>query len=172
MIKPGVLSLVQDAGRLGFHHLGLTTGGPLDSLAFRWVNRLCQNPLTAAALEISVGGLELEAQVDSCFSVTGASLPLAINGRERELWRSHRVKAGDRVTLGFARLGMRAYLAVAGGFAVAPEFGSVATVCREGVGGLGGGPLAAGDVLRITHETDSVEPSHCLRLPGSRAACL
>jgi biotin-dependent carboxylase-like uncharacterized protein len=144
---PGMLSLIQDAGRFGAFNIGLTNGGPVDLLAFHWANRLCSNELNATAIEISIGGLTLIAQVDTTLAVTGANMPLTINGETKALWRSYHVTAGDVIALGFASEGVRCYLAVADGFNIEPSFGSTATVCREGVGGLHGGKLLAGDVL-------------------------
>jgi len=148
--QAGMLSLLQDAGRFGAHHLGLTTGGPVDKLAFKWANRLCSNELDATTIEITVGGVELIAQGKSKIAVTGAEVPLTINGKMKALWRSHYVNDGDVIKLGFASRGMRAYLAVTGGFKVTPSFGSSATVCREKIGGLDGGKLNVGNVLAIT----------------------
>ncbi len=145
--KAGMLSLIQDAGRFGAFNIGLTNGGPVDLLAFQWANRLCDNKLNASAIEISIGGLSLITQVDTSIAVTGANMPLTINGQIKALWRSYQVKAGDVIELGFASQGVRCYLAVADGFSITPSFGSTATVCREGVGGLNGGKLLAGDVL-------------------------
>jgi biotin-dependent carboxylase-like uncharacterized protein len=145
-----MLSLIQDAGRFGAFYIGLTNGGPVDLLAFKWANRLCGNKLNTTAIEISLGGLTLTAQVDTTLSVTGANMPLTINGEKKALWRSYHIKAGDVIALGFAALGVRCYLAVSGGFSITPSFGSTATVCREGIGGLHGSKLAAGDVLACT----------------------
>ncbi|WP_426415049.1 biotin-dependent carboxyltransferase family protein [Aestuariirhabdus sp. LZHN29] len=145
--QPGLLSLLQDGGRLGCHGIGLTCGGPLDPWAFRVANRLCGNADTVTALEVSFGGLVLEAEGDSVVAVTGAELDLKVNGEMRSLWCSHRIRQGDRIELGYGRKGTRAYLAIAGGFIVAPQFGSTATVVREGVGGLDGGAVKPGDRL-------------------------
>lgn len=145
--RGGVLSLLQDSGRRGCHRLGLTDGGALDGEAYHYLNRLLQNDPGATAIEVSVGGLCLQAQVDTFICVTGATLPLAINGEDRPLWCVHPVAAGDVIELGFATRGCRAYLGVAGGFMVTPQFGSAATVVREGLGGLHGRPLTAGDAL-------------------------
>jgi len=145
--KPGMLSLLQDSGRFGSFNIGLTNGGPVDLSSFHWANRLCSNELNDCAIEISVGGMVLSAQVDSLIAVTGADMPLLINGKAKALWRSHKVKAGDTIELGYARSGMRCYLAVKGGFIIAPSFGSASTVCREHIGGLAGGKLLAGDCL-------------------------
>ncbi len=145
--QPGLMTLIQDAGRFGQHGIGLTCGGPLDAEAFSWANRLCGNNEGVTALEVSFGGLTLEAQVATRIAVTGAELPLKINGQEQELWRSHAVNAGDLIELGYATNGCRAYLAVAGGFDVPHSFGSAATVSRESVGGLNGGKLEPNDFL-------------------------
>ena len=145
--KPGMLSLIQDAGRFGAFNIGLTNGGPIDLGAFQWANRLCGNKFNATAIEISIGGLTLIAQINSTIAVTGANMPLTINGKVKELWRSYQVKAGDVISLGFATQGVRSYLAVADGFTIPESFGSSATVCREGIGGLTGNKLEANDVL-------------------------
>ncbi len=147
VVQPGMLSLLQDAGRFGQHHIGLTNGGPLDPVAFRWANRLLGNAGGATAIEVSFGGLQLEASVDTQFCFTGADMPLTIDGTEVEPWTTHRIQSGQRLELGFAEYGCRGYLAVRGGFTPQHAFGSSATVIREGVGGLNGDKLAAGDTL-------------------------
>ena len=125
-----------------------------------WANRLVQNPVTATTLEVSFGGLDLEAQLATQISVTGGDAVLSINGDEKETWRSHRLQAGDRLSLGFATQLCRSYLAVSGGFQAAPSFGSTATVVREGIGGLNGGKLEPGDLLPCA----AASPVDCLRL--------
>jgi biotin-dependent carboxylase-like uncharacterized protein len=158
--QPGVLSLLQDGGRYGQHRIGLTTGGPLDSTAMFWANRLVGNDPAATAVEASFGGLELEAQTDTLIAVTGGDQPLSINGEECPGWRSHRIKQGDTISLGFAQQFCRSYLAVAGGFQVEPRFGSTSTVVREGIGGLDGGKLEAGQLLHCRSE----KAAGCLQL--------
>jgi len=143
----GVLSLIQDAGRFGAFNLGLTNGGPADLPAFYWANRLCGNELNTTAVEVSLGGLALTAQVDCVIAVTGAPMPLSINGKQAQLWQSHLINAGDNISFGFSPRGVRCYLAVAGGFIVKQNFGSTSTVCRESVGGLQGDKLRVNDVL-------------------------
>ena len=153
--QPGLMTLIQDAGRFGQHGIGLTVGGPLDGDAFYWANRLCGNAGSEAALEVSFGGLALEAQVPTLIAVTGAEMVLTINGEEQPQWQSHAVKPGDEIKLAYATAGCRAYLAVKGGFAIAPSFGSAATVAREGIGGLNGGKLVQGDLLPCAAHKDA-----------------
>jgi len=152
--RSGLISLIQDEGRFGTFNLGLTNGGPLDKLAFHWANRLCSNELNVSAIEVSVGGFAFIAQVDTVIAVTGARMPLTINGQLKELWRSYKVKAGDLIELGFTNVGVRSYIAVAGGFNITPSFGSSSTVCREGIGGLKGTTLAVNDILPCTPKVE------------------
>lgn len=147
VIAPGVLSLLQDSGRFGQGALGLTNGGPMDAPSAAWANRLLGNHSNATLIECSVGGLQLRADTHSYIAVTGATLPLTINGKAAEQWTVLKVQAGDLLELGMVTKGLRAYIAVAGGFTIAPQFGSSATVLREAIGGLNGNKLQAGDTL-------------------------
>ena len=147
VLKPGMLTLIQDLGRFGCHNIGLTTGGPLDPNAFNWANKLCSNSSNTSCLEVTVGGLELEVQLDTTFCVTGAKLPLTVNGKSKPQWQSLSVFKGDIIKLGFACEGMRAYLAVSGGFNIKPTFDSVSTVVREGIGGVDGDKVLQGQIL-------------------------
>jgi biotin-dependent carboxylase-like uncharacterized protein len=145
--QPGLLSLLQDRGRFGAHNLGLTTGGPLDSLAFDWANRLLDNDANATCLEISFGGLVLEAELDTSFVITGATAPCKLNGEAITQWQTQHIHTGDKLEIGFATTGTRSYLAVNGGFDISASFGSSSTVVREKIGGLHGDKLQAGDHL-------------------------
>ncbi len=162
--KPGVLSLVQDSGRYGAFNLGLTNGGPADPLAFYWANRLCGNELNASAIEVNLGGLALTVQIDCVVAVTGAPMPLIVNGQQKPLWRSFIVKEGDNISIGFAPHGVRCYLAVAGGFDIPQIFGSTATVCRESIGGIAGGKLQENDVLPLHINSTTISNSKQLLL--------
>ncbi len=147
VLQPGILSLLQDAGRFGQHRIGLTNGGPLDPQAYQCCNRLLENTPGSTVIEVSFGGLQLECLADTFICLTGAQIPLRINGQERPQWETLAVKAGDIISLDYAQHGCRAYLGVANGFDVADSFGSTATVMREGIGGLSGDKLQVGDEL-------------------------
>lgn len=149
VIRPGPLSLLQDAGRLGWQHLGVSPAGPLDVHAAAWANRLLDNPWGTPLVEIALGGVELESRLDTWVALCGAELAITVDGAPRLNWSRFALCAGQRLCLGFARSGQRAYLAVAGGFHTSAVLGSVATQSREGLGGLHGDgqPLRAGDLL-------------------------
>jgi biotin-dependent carboxylase-like uncharacterized protein len=152
VIKAGPQSLLQDAGRHGWQHLGVSPAGPMDMHAAAWANRLLGNPWGTPLLEISMGGVELEAEVDSWISLAGAELDVRLDDQPRELWTRFAVRRGQRLRLGFAQAGQRVYLAVAGGFQVTPVLGSVSVQGREGLGGLSGNgaALQEGDLLRCS----------------------
>lgn len=132
--KAGPLTTIQDGGRKGQSHLGLTEGGPMDFRSFALANRLVGNDVDTAALEITLGGLIIECMSPATIAVTGAFCPLTINGKSEKLWRSHHVRTGDIIEIGFAALGVRSYLAVNGGIQSEHWFGSQSTVIRENLG--------------------------------------
>jgi biotin-dependent carboxylase-like uncharacterized protein len=141
--------LLQDAGRFGVRHLGVTQGGALDWIALYWANWLLGNPLGAAALEITLGNLELVCERDACLALTGADLGATLDGQPLAPWRCFSVRRGQQLRFAQPRHGARAYLAAPGGFDAPAVLGSCASVAREQLGGLHGDgkPLAAGDRL-------------------------
>ncbi len=143
VLRPGPQSLLQDGGRWGHQHLGVSPSGPLDLLAAAWANRLLNNPWGTPLLEIGLGGVELLSQVDTWLALTGADLPISIDGCIQPPWSRFPLRRGQHLQLGFARSGQRGYLAVAGGFQVATLLGSVSVQQREGLGVA----LAKDDVL-------------------------
>ncbi|MEP3348652.1 MAG: biotin-dependent carboxyltransferase family protein [Marinomonas sp.] len=163
VIKPGLLALVQDLGRHGYQSLGLTTGGPMDEMAFRWSNALLDNDTNSAQIEITFGMFSLEAQADTSIAITGADLGATLNDKSISPWRSYAIKKGDILAFHQPVWGLRAYLAVKGGFLCEPTLGSVATVMREKIGGLTGkgDKLQKGDILKyqpFTHHQDRAVP--------------
>ncbi len=149
VLNPGVLATLQDQGRFGYAHLGLTQGGPADYVSYRIADLLLQNQQPSCQIELTVGGLTLLALTDIVFCVTGAMMPISINGQPKALWHTHRIKKDDVITLGFAQSGLRCYLAVAGGFKLPKMFGSNSTVLREQVGGIAGKALQQGHFLPV-----------------------
>ena len=162
ILHPGMLTTVQDLGRYGQSHLGLTTGGPSDKTAFSWANRLLNNDANDAMLEVTFGGLKLKSQVNTLVCITGAKTDVKIAGRAVELWTTHQVKIGDIIEFGFSEQGVKSYFAVKGGLKLKPQFGSVATVTREGIGGIQGKGLEANNYLAAESDHESTHQMHLL----------
>ena len=152
VIKPGSLSTLQDAGRVGVRHLGISQGGPADLQAWGWANWLVKNSWGSPAVEISLGGLTLIAEQTCHLALCGAEMQAQLDGQPQPNNQSFIMHKGQTLTLGMAKQGVRSYLAVAGGFIAEPVLGSVACVLRDQLGGHkgDGSKLAAGDKLRFS----------------------
>ncbi|MHA7880704.1 MAG: 5-oxoprolinase subunit C family protein [Saccharospirillum sp.] len=173
LIQPGWQTTLQDLGRRGFAKDGLTWGGALDEHAFHWANKLLDNPLNAACLEILMGRFEAEFSDSTVIAVTGADVPVTLNGKTVSTWCTHPVSAGDRLALGTPRSGLRSYLAVADGWQTPEQFGSRTTVLRERLGGINGTELQAGQRLPYSDNFVAERPYRCLApryLPDYSAA--
>lgn len=161
IIQPGMLATIQDTGRYGQTHLGLTNGGVADRESYYWLNRLLGNSQNSACIELTIGGLKFTTAQPTQFCVTGAEVPVTINGHPVSNWQTHTLKAKDKVEIGFAKKGVRAYVGFRGGLAVPKQFGSVATVIREQVGGINGLKLGAGQKLELA-EVNGLAPTQFL----------
>ncbi|MGC3874993.1 biotin-dependent carboxyltransferase family protein [Halomonas sp. GXIMD04776] len=147
--QAGPLALLQDAGRFGMRRLGVTQGGPVDIHAWVWANHLLGNQWGAATLEITFGGLSLIAEGEAQLALAGANLEATLDDEPIEPWSRFTIQAGQRLRFGSPKNGLRAYLAVPGGFLAEPVLGSIAGVVREGLGGHDGqgGKLQKDDTL-------------------------
>ena len=146
--RPGPYCTVQDLGRRRGRRAGLAPGGAMDQRAYLWANRLLGNDPEAAALEVTLGGLAFRFAVDAVIALTGADCAASLDGGETGCWRTVRARTGQTLRLGYSATGMRAYLAFPGGLDVGRAFGSASAVARDGLPGLLGRPLRAGEALR------------------------
>lgn len=149
VLKPGLATSVQDAGREGHYHLGIPPSGALDQYALRAANLLVGNAPTAAVLECALLGPQLEFQRDALVAVCGARMTPRLEGAEMPLDTSFRVRAGQVLGFDFIRAGARGYLAIDGGIAVPEVLGSRSTYGLGAIGGLQGRRLAEGDLLPL-----------------------
>ena len=147
VIKPGLLTTVQDLGRYGHQQEGVIVSGSMDTLAMRVANLLVGNPENTAALEITLQGPVLYFEQDLLVALTGADMAASINNQHVRLWRPLLVRAGSTLKFRSAREGCRSYLAVSGGIDVPHVLGSASTYLRAGFGGYRGRALRADDVL-------------------------
>lgn len=160
------LCLLQDVGRFGVRHLGVTQGGALDWVSMSWANKLLNNALDAAVIEVTLGGLTLLAESDCCLALAGADLGAVLDDRPMAPWRSFFVRKGQQLRFTRPITGARAYLAAPGGFAAVDVLGSCATVAREGLGGLEGSGKALAEGDQLTYSGASFElhalPDHLI----------
>jgi biotin-dependent carboxylase-like uncharacterized protein len=160
VLSPGLMTTVQDLGRPGYQHLGVPVSGALDPVSLRAANLLVGNAPGTAALEIAYQGPSLAVETDSVrIALAGGSAPVEIvspesdGGRRRlALLESALLHRGQTVRIGALAGSAVAYLAVEGGFDIAPVLGSRSTYTRAAIGGFEGRALKAGDAIPLKLE--------------------
>ncbi|MBU5485113.1 biotin-dependent carboxyltransferase family protein [Clostridium sp. MSJ-11] len=145
----GLLTLIQDNGRYGYQQFGVPVSGVMDSFSHRVANILLGNDEGEALLEATILGPEIEFMDDSLIVITGGDLDPVLNGEPISMWESVYVKKGDILAFGGVKNGCRAYIAFAGGIQVEKVMGSRSTYVKAKIGGLNGGSLKSGDILKI-----------------------
>jgi urea carboxylase len=166
IVKPGLETSVQDyPGRIGYWAQGFPPSGPMDSWSFRLANRLVGNPPGAAALECQFLGPTIRFRHDTVIAITGAEMDPRLDGEPVPMWETVSVRAGQELALTFARVGARAYIAVAGGIDTPLWLGSRSTFHKAGVGGMDGHAVKAGQVVPVIGPTP---PRVSLRVPEAR----
>lgn len=167
VLDPGIFTTVQDCGRPGYAHLGVTVSGAVDPASHRLGNRLLGNDEDAASLELTLGGARLQFVDDAVICVTGAPVSLRVGGRARDLCCATPMAAGQVLEVGHPLVGLRTYLAVRGGLDVPASLGSRST---DTLGGVGPRPLQAGDELPVGEATtgSSCAPLDMAVMPSIR----
>ncbi len=146
VLDPGALSTVQDRGRPGFAHLGVPRSGAADGASYALANRLVGNDPGAACLETTLTGCSFRLDRATRVAVVGASCEVWLDARAMPWGTPLSVVAGSVLEVGSATVGLRSYIAVAGGVVVPEVLGSRST---DTLSGLGPKVLAAEDVLPI-----------------------
>lgn len=149
VLRPGLLTTVQDLGRWGHQGAGVPVAGAMDTYSLRLANGLVGNPETAAALEVTLLGPTLRADAPLVVAVAGAIFDLQVDGRPVAHGAPITLASGSVLRFGERRTGARAYLAVAGGIETPLVLGSRATHLVSRMGGLEGRALVAGDVVPV-----------------------
>jgi biotin-dependent carboxylase-like uncharacterized protein len=167
VLAPGLMTTLQDLGRRGYQSLGIPVSGALDAVALAAANALVGNPSRTGALEIAYHGptVAVEAESTRLAFAGGTTAIEALRGERRSAatrlppLQSVRLRQGEVLRVGSLSGSAVGYLAVEGGFDVAPVLGSQSTYARAGLGGFAGRPLRAGDLLplRQAHAKERAE---------------
>ena len=165
VIKPGLATSVQDAGRAGHYHLGIPPSGAMDQFAMRSANLLLGNAEDAAVLECALMGPELRFTQACRIATGGAEMVPKIDGQPHPNFEVLEVPAGSVLSFDFVRAGARLYLAVEGGIDVPERLGSRSTYALGALGGYEGRPLKAGDVLPVGQSKAATRAAVGRRLP-------
>lgn len=150
--SPGFMTTVQDAGRVGYAHYGVSASGPADSVSLRIGNLLVGNPENAAALEMTLLGGTFEFESDGLVALSGSSFAAQIGNAAAPFWTSFAVRAGEILTVGPSLSGARCYLCIQGGIGISPVLGSRSTHLLTGIGGFEGRALKQGDRIPLNSD--------------------
>ena len=149
VLETGLATSIQDQGRPGYYNVGIPPSGALDLYSAAAANALVGNDVNAAVIESTYMGPKLRFTDAGVVAVTGADIPVLLNGDEAPSWESFAVKAGDVLSFGILKGGARMYIAIAGGIDVPLVLGSRSLYALGAFGGMGGRTLASGDVLPV-----------------------
>ncbi|OZF36359.1 5-oxoprolinase/urea amidolyase family protein [Rhodococcus sp. 14-2483-1-2] len=155
--RPGMLTTVQDwPGRIGYWKVGVPPSGPMDDLSFRLGNTALGNPEGAPGLESTMAGPALTFDADTYVCVTGAAVPVRIDGTPVPQWKPVLVPAGAILDVGTTTgSGLRVYVLIQGSLDVDDYLGSAATFTLGKFGGHRGGTLGEGDVIGLAGRSDN-----------------
>ncbi len=162
VLNPGLLTSVQDLGRPGYFHLGIPVSGAMDRYAMRAANLLVGNEESAAGLEAVFVGPQLAFAEDTLIAVTGADMPVRIDGEIQPGWTALPVKAGQVLSFDFLTAGARIYIAVAGGIDVPVALGSRSTYPIGALGGFKGRAIARDDELPVGSPSARAVSGRCV----------
>ncbi|MCE9526555.1 MAG: biotin-dependent carboxyltransferase family protein [Planctomycetales bacterium] len=156
VLRPGLLTTVQDLGRWGQQRYGVVVGGAMDTFALRMANLLVGNEEGASALEMTLLGPTLRFEQDAVVALCGGEFRATVGDVPLPTWRPVFMEKGSVLTCGSANSGCRGYLAIAGGIDVPIVLGSRSTYLHGKFGGLEGRSLHEGDSLKIASSTLAV----------------
>ena len=136
IIKPGFLATIQDTGRAGYAEQGLSQSGIADEQAYHWANYLLGNHFDNAAVELTIGNVEWQVLDDMEMVICGADMGFTVDERPIAMWQTVLIKEGEVLRCQTAKKngGMRAVIAVKGGFQNQPALGSSSVNLREQIG--------------------------------------
>ena len=153
VLRPGMLTTLQDAGRPGYAALGIGRAGAMDMPAWRLANALVGNSAGEATLEVTLQGPTLRFKRAARIALTGAAIEARVGDLPIPAWTAVDLPADSELMLRGMRQGCRSYLAVRGGFAMPAVLGSRSEDLHARLGPLGGRALVAGDLLPLGEST-------------------
>lgn len=153
VLKPGLLTTVQDSGRYGYQKSGIVVSGAMDIYDMKLANIAVGNDENEGVLEVTMIGPSLKISKGELIAITGADISPVINKKKVPMGRPIYIKEDSILEFGRILNGCRAYIAVCGGFDIKPVMGSISTYLRGELGGVEGRALKKGDVLKTKPKT-------------------
>ena len=158
VLRAGLQSTVQDQGRFGYAHLGVSASGAADNFALRIGNILVGNPKQSAGIEMTIIGDKYRFKSDSYIALTGSEFEAELDNKPIPFWRGWPINNDQVLDIRSTKTGARCYLCVAGGINVEDMKGAKTTHLTSGIGGGHGRILKKQDVLDFGSLDKSIKP--------------
>jgi biotin-dependent carboxylase-like uncharacterized protein len=165
VLNPGLLTTVQDLGRIGYQQFGVSVSGVMDPRSAQLANLLVGNDLGEAVLECTMMGPQLRFDRANCIALTGGDLGATLDGQPLPRYQAVRVEAGQVLRFAGPKTGCRAFLAFAGGLEIPEVMGSRSTYLKAKIGGLQGRKLEKGDVIPFRAPVTALKRMDDRKLP-------
>ena len=158
VLRAGLQSTVQDQGRFGYAHLGVSASGAADNFALRIGNILVGNPKQSAGIEMTIIGDKYRFKSDSYIALTGSEFEAELDNKPIPFWQGWPIKNDQILDIRSTKTGARCYLCVAGGINVEDVMGAKTTHLTSGIGGGHGRILKKQDELDFGSLDNSIKP--------------
>jgi len=158
VLRAGLQSTVQDQGRFGYAHLGVSASGAADNFALRIGNMLVGNPKHFAGIEMTIIGDKYRFKSDAYIALTGSEFEAELDNKPIPFWQGWSIKKEQILDIHFTKTGARCYLCVTGGINVEDVMGAKTTHLTSGMGGIHGRILKKLDELNFGTLDDSIQP--------------
>lgn len=147
VLNPGLLTTVQDQGRVGYQQFGVSVSGVMDPRSAALANILAGNAQGEAVLECTMMGPQLRFDRTNVIAITGGDLGPMLDGKPVSSYQAVAVRAGQVLKFTAPRAGCRCFIAFAGGLDIPVTMGSRSTYMKARIGGFQGRKLEKGDVI-------------------------
>ena len=158
VLREGLQSTVQDQGRFGYAHLGVSASGAADNFSLIIGNILVGNPKHYAGIEMTIIGDKYRFKSDAYIALTGSEFEAELDNNSIPFWKRLLIKKGQILDIRSTKNGARCYLCVAGGINIKDVMGAKTTHLTSGIGGLHGRILKKLDELDFGLLDDSIKP--------------
>ena len=158
VLRAGLQSTVQDQGRFGYAHLGVSASGAADNFSLTIGNILVGNPKHYAGIEMTIIGDKYHFKSDAFVALTGSEFEAELDNKSIPFWKRLPIKKGQILDIRSTKNGARCYLCVAGGINIEDVMGAKTTHLTSGIGGLHGRILKNLDELEFGPLDDLIKP--------------
>ena len=165
VLRAGLQSTVQDQGRFGYAHLGVSASGAADNFALRIGNMLVGNPKQYAGIEMTIIGDQYRFKSDAYIALTGSEFEAELDNKPIPFWQGWPINKGQILDIRSTKTGARCYLCVAGGINVEDVMGAKTTHLTSGMGGVHGRILKKQDELDFGSLDNSIKPVQGINEP-------